>query len=183
MQNRIGILRVEKGLSLTDLARLAGTTKAQIQKLERGERRLSLQWMSRLARALGVPIAFELFLGTILGHPPGLATWLAGLAAHLVLAGAIALLYGWAFETLSGRADWRVEPGLWVQADPGLVRLVLQNLLGNAWKYTAQREVAVIELCGSGETDSCCSGTWTDWTISRAVVVPRKCLSMFGLSW
>ena len=57
MQNRIGILRVEKGLSLTDLARLAGTTKAQIQKLERGERRLSLQWMSRLARALGVKMS------------------------------------------------------------------------------------------------------------------------------
>jgi len=57
MQNRIGILRVEKGLSLTDLARLAGTTKAQIQKLERGERRLSLQWMSRLARALDVKMS------------------------------------------------------------------------------------------------------------------------------
>lgn len=57
MQNRIGILRVEKGLSLTDLARLAGTTKAQIQKLERGERRLSLQWMSRLARALNVKMS------------------------------------------------------------------------------------------------------------------------------
>ena len=54
------------------------------------------------------------------------------------------------------RADWRVEPGLWVLADPGLVRLVLQNLLGNAWKYTAQREVAVIELCASGETDGRC---------------------------
>jgi transcriptional regulator with XRE-family HTH domain len=57
MQNRIGILRVERGLSLTDLARLAGTTKAQIQKLERGERRLSLQWMSRLARALDVKMS------------------------------------------------------------------------------------------------------------------------------
>jgi len=57
MQNRIGILRVEKGLSLTDLARLAGTTKAQIQKLERGDRRLSLQWMSRLARALNVKMS------------------------------------------------------------------------------------------------------------------------------
>ena len=57
MQNRIGILRVEKGLSLTDLARLAGTTKAQIQKLERGDRRLSLQWMSRLARALDVKMS------------------------------------------------------------------------------------------------------------------------------
>lgn len=63
---------------------------------------------SAVARALGVPVHFELLLGTILGHPPSLWTWLGGLAAHLVLAGLIGLVYGWAFETLSGRADWRV---------------------------------------------------------------------------
>ncbi len=51
------------------------------------------------------------------------------------------------------QADWRIVPGLWVQADPGLLRLVLQNLLGNAWKYTARRDMAVIELSGSGEID------------------------------
>jgi transcriptional regulator with XRE-family HTH domain len=54
MQNRIGVLRRERGLSLADLAKAAGTTKAQIQKLERGDRRLSLEWMERLAAALGV---------------------------------------------------------------------------------------------------------------------------------
>ena len=54
------------------------------------------------------------------------------------------------------RADWRIEPGLWVQADLGLVLLVLQNLLGNAWKYSAQRDVAVIELSRSGGTDGMC---------------------------
>ena len=47
-------------------------------------------------------------LGTMLGHAPGPGPWLAGLAAHLVIAGLIALIYGWGFETLSGRADWRV---------------------------------------------------------------------------
>lgn len=57
MQNRIGILRQARGWSLTDLARAAGTTKAQIQKLERGDRRLSLDWMDRLARALDVKIS------------------------------------------------------------------------------------------------------------------------------
>jgi transcriptional regulator with XRE-family HTH domain len=54
MQNRIGVLRRERGLSLADLAKAAGTTKAQIQKLERGDRRLSLEWMERLAAALQV---------------------------------------------------------------------------------------------------------------------------------
>jgi transcriptional regulator with XRE-family HTH domain len=65
MQNRIGILRLEKGLSLTDLAKAAGTTKAQIQKLERGERRLSLGWMERLARALDVKMSDLLPQGTV----------------------------------------------------------------------------------------------------------------------
>jgi hypothetical protein len=64
--------------------------------------------LTAAARALGVPVNFELFLGTLLGHPPSLATWLAGLAAHLLLAGLVGLVYGWGFETLSGRADWRV---------------------------------------------------------------------------
>jgi transcriptional regulator with XRE-family HTH domain len=54
MQNRIGVLRRERGLSLAALAKAAGTTKAQIQKLERGDRRLSLDWMERLANALQV---------------------------------------------------------------------------------------------------------------------------------
>ena len=65
MQNRIGILRHEKGLSLTDLAKAAGTTKAQIQKLERGERRLSLGWMDRLARAMDVKISDLLPQGAV----------------------------------------------------------------------------------------------------------------------
>jgi transcriptional regulator with XRE-family HTH domain len=57
MQNRIGLLRRERGVSLTDLAKAAGTTKAQVQKLERGDRRLSLDWMDRIARALNVKVS------------------------------------------------------------------------------------------------------------------------------
>ena len=57
MQTRIAFLRKKKGLSLSELAKAAGTTKAQIQKLERGDRRLSLEWMERLARALHVKIS------------------------------------------------------------------------------------------------------------------------------
>jgi signal transduction histidine kinase len=67
-----------------------------------------------------------------------------------------ALAQGVATELQRGdpgrRSEWRIEAGLWVQADPGLVRLVMQNLLVNAWKYTAQKDVAVIELRHSGET-------------------------------
>jgi signal transduction histidine kinase len=34
--------------------------------------------------------------------------------------------------------DWDIQEGLQAMADPGLMRVVLQNLLGNAWKYTGQ---------------------------------------------
>jgi transcriptional regulator with XRE-family HTH domain len=57
MQTRIAFLRKEKGLSLEDVAKAAGTTKAQIQKLERGDRRLSLEWMGRLAKAMNTKIS------------------------------------------------------------------------------------------------------------------------------
>lgn len=46
--------------------------------------------------------------------------------------------------------QWDIEPGLRVQADPTLMRVVLQNLLGNAWKYTGQTADARIRLHGSG---------------------------------
>ncbi|NOZ79439.1 MAG: PAS domain-containing protein [Acidobacteria bacterium] len=39
-----------------------------------------------------------------------------------------------------------VPPGLTAEGDPQLLRLVLQNLIGNAWKFTAPRPRARIEL-------------------------------------
>ena len=44
------------------------------------------------------------------------------------------------------RVDVRIEPRLCVRADPTLAQVVVDNLLRNAWKYTAKREDARIEF-------------------------------------
>jgi len=44
------------------------------------------------------------------------------------------------------RVEWQIEPGLRLHADPGLVRMLLDNLLRNAWKFTGEREEARIAL-------------------------------------
>lgn len=48
------------------------------------------------------------------------------------------------------RVMFRNASGITVNGDAKLLRVVLENLLGNAWKYTATREEAVIEF---GVTD------------------------------
>ena len=44
------------------------------------------------------------------------------------------------------RSEIIIAPHLSAQGDPGLIRLVLENLLMNAWKFTSKREHAHIEL-------------------------------------
>jgi light-regulated signal transduction histidine kinase (bacteriophytochrome) len=50
------------------------------------------------------------------------------------------------------RITFRIDEGLSVIGDANLLGVVMENLLGNAWKYTGKREEAVIEL-GREEID------------------------------
>jgi PAS domain S-box-containing protein len=44
------------------------------------------------------------------------------------------------------KVDWRIEPGLHAKGDPNLLAMLLQNLIDNAFKFTAARDIAVIEF-------------------------------------
>jgi len=45
-----------------------------------------------------------------------------------------------------------IQPGLNINGDSGLMRVVLENLIGNAWKFTAKTGAARIEI-GTGQRD------------------------------
>lgn len=47
-----------------------------------------------------------------------------------------------------------VQPELWADADEGLVTIALENLLSNAWKYSAKSPHPRIEFGATGEADS-----------------------------
>lgn len=52
MANRIKELRKLAGLSQEELAQAVGTTFQQISRLEKDERKISIEWMEKLAPAL-----------------------------------------------------------------------------------------------------------------------------------
>jgi light-regulated signal transduction histidine kinase (bacteriophytochrome) len=39
-----------------------------------------------------------------------------------------------------------IEPGIYAHGDARLLRVVMENLLGNAWKFTSQRDLAEITV-------------------------------------
>src|ERR1700740_2499050 len=69
MRNRIRELRQRANLTMQALAERAGTSAPQINKLEKGERKLTVDWMVRLGRALGVD-AKGLMAADAFGRPP-----------------------------------------------------------------------------------------------------------------
>ncbi len=66
--NRIRELREAHGWSQAQLAQAVDTSQPQIDRLEKGERRLTEQWMRRLAQALGVEPAALLAEATAQRH-------------------------------------------------------------------------------------------------------------------
>ncbi len=79
-------------------------------------------------------------------------------------------------DELRARAPQRcvriaIEPGLAVRADARLLRIVLDNLLGNAWKYTVNHDAVEIgfQAClQDGETVYCVSDTGPGFDMARA---------------
>jgi transcriptional regulator with XRE-family HTH domain len=68
MPNKIRQLRDEKGFTLEQVAEAVDTSVQQLSRLERGERRLTVEWMDRIASALGVAPA-----ALLTNEPPNLS--------------------------------------------------------------------------------------------------------------
>jgi PAS domain S-box-containing protein len=64
---------------------------------------------------------------------------------------AAAVLHDLAQSQPGRRVQWRISPNLVANADAGLLRAALENLLANAWKFTEKRADALIEV---GATDA-----------------------------
>ncbi|MDG5976222.1 putative sensory box histidine kinase [Hydrogenophaga taeniospiralis CCUG 15921] len=66
---------------------------------------------------------------------------------------------------------WSVEPGLQALADPALVEALMQNLLHNAWKYTAttaQPAIRVYARVLDGQTHYCISDNGAGFDMARS---------------
>jgi signal transduction histidine kinase len=56
------------------------------------------------------------------------------------------------------RVSFAIQDGVWVTADRILIRAVLENLVENAWKFTARRDDATIEFATTTDDEAtvCC---------------------------
>lgn len=66
---------------------------------------------------------------------------------------------------------WEIEPDLTAQADPPLIEALLQNLLNNAWKYTAGEPDACIRVFSresDGVREFCVSDNGAGFNMARA---------------
>lgn len=54
------------------------------------------------------------------------------------------------------RVELVVQPGMRANGDPQLVKIVLENLMGNAWKFTAGTDAARIEVATEGRDGATC---------------------------
>ena len=67
--------------------------------------------------------------------------------------------------------EWEIEPDLLVQADPALIEALMQNLLNNAWKYTAgvaPARIRVFSREADGGREFCVSDNGTGFDMARA---------------
>jgi len=79
--------------------------------------------------------------------------------------------------------QWSVEADLMAMADPRLIEALLQNLLHNAWKYTAQTSAASIRVYGTtidGERHFCIrdNGAGFDMALSAKLFQPFQRLHL-----
>ncbi|MGE0097761.1 MAG: PAS domain S-box protein [Hydrogenophaga sp.] len=67
--------------------------------------------------------------------------------------------------------QWRVDPGLQAMGDPPLIEALLQNLLHNAWKYTAQTPLASVRVFAQrreGKSWFCVSDNGAGFDMARS---------------
>ncbi len=60
---RIRNVRLEQGIKQKDLARRIGISQGALTNFELGRRKISLEWMLKIARALEVPVGY--FVGAV----------------------------------------------------------------------------------------------------------------------
>lgn len=86
--------RLEKGLTQTELAKRVGTSQAQIFRLENSERKLTVEWAERLAKALSTSAKFLLFGETPVHRTTTLAVDGLPAAAQSIIAECLAFTDG-----------------------------------------------------------------------------------------